>query len=128
MAENVDQLDREALAAFTARAEEGPLVMLNLLAFKADGGAELYARYGEATAPLLAEIGGRLLSAYRPAAPLIGAEHWDLVLLVEYPSRRAFIEMVSSEAYREITHLRTEALSRAALVPMDPADATPPEG
>ena len=119
---DVDQLDSEALGAFAARAEEGPLVMLNLLAFDPDGGAELYASYAEQTAPLLAEAGGRMLAAYRPGATLIGSEHWDLVALIEYPSRRAFMEMVSSEPYQAITHLRTEALTRAALVPMDPAD------
>ena len=43
--------------------------------------------------------------------------------MVEYPTRRAFLEMVTSPEYLEIAHLRTEALERSELHPLDPADA-----
>ncbi len=46
--------DPTALAAFAQRAADGPVVMLNLLKFLPDGGAERYGEYGEAVAPLLA--------------------------------------------------------------------------
>ena len=118
---DVERLDPEAPRAFAERAEDGPLVMLNLLAFRPDGGRERYARYGEAAQPHLERVGGRLLGAYEPGPTLIGAESWDLVLLVEYPTRRAFLDMVASPGYQAIAGLRTEALERAALVPLDPA-------
>lgn len=35
--------------------------MLNLLAFKPDGGRERYAEYGAAVLPLLEGVGGRLV-------------------------------------------------------------------
>ncbi len=121
---DVERLNIEAFKGFAERADEGPLVMLNLLAFKPDGGAERYAEYAQATAPFLERVGGRLISAYSPAPTLIGDEDWDMVALVEYPTRGAFLEMIGSEEYQAITHLRTESLRAAALVPMDPSDAS----
>ena len=41
------------------------------------------------------------------------------MLLVEYPTRRAFLEMIQSEAYQAIAHLRTEALARGELHPLE---------
>ena len=44
------------------------------------------------------------------------AEHtWDSVLLVQYPSRAAFSQMVADPDYQQITGLRTAALSDAVL-------------
>jgi len=95
--------------------------MLNLLAFKPEGGEERYMEYGAAVAPLLEKVGGRIVFAGRPAAVLLGDGSWDLVALVEYPTRQAFLDMISSEEYQAIAHLRTEALSKGELHPMDPA-------
>jgi uncharacterized protein (DUF1330 family) len=112
--------NQEGFAAFSARSEDGmPVVMLNLLAFESEGGEERYAEYGAAVAPLLEKVGGRIVFAGRPAPALLGEDSWDLVALVEYPSRQAFLDMVGSEEYRAIAHLRTEALTRGELHPMD---------
>jgi len=122
MSDGVERLRPENFKGFAERASQGPIVMLNLLAFAPEGGAERYREYAEATAPFLAAVGGRLLSAHRPAPALIGDDFdWDLVALVEYPSRQAFLDMIASSGYQAITHMRTEALRAAALVPMDPA-------
>jgi uncharacterized protein (DUF1330 family) len=112
----------EGLEAFSKRAgEEASVAMLNLLAFREDGGRERYSEYGAAVAPLLEKVGGRVLFA-GPASPaVIGADSWDMVALVEYPTRAAFLEMIGSPEYQEIAHLRTEALERAELHPVDPA-------
>ena len=107
------------------RASEGPVVMLNLLDFK-PGGAERYAEYGEAVAPLLERAGARVLQAGASAGALIGAGRWDLVALVEYPTRQAFLDMIGSPEYQAIGHLRTEALARAELHPMDAAEDISP--
>lgn len=65
-----EPLDPDGFAELRSRADEGPVVMLNLLEFRPDGGAERYGEYGEAVAPLLAGIGGRLLWAGRGSNPL----------------------------------------------------------
>ena len=48
------------------------------------------------------------------------SQDWDAVLLVSYPSRRAFSDMVRDPGYQEGTHLRTEALTEAVLQPTTP--------
>jgi uncharacterized protein (DUF1330 family) len=114
-------LNQEGFADLSARAADGKaVVMLNLLAFELEGGWDRYAEYAAAVAPLLEKVGGRIVFAGQPAPALLGQESWDLVALVEYPSRQAFLDMVGSEEYRDIAHLRTEALTRGELHPMDP--------
>lgn len=116
-----EQQNRAGGEAFAARAgEDAPVVMLNLLAFRPDGGRERYQQYSEAVSTLVEGVGGRILWAGAPAEPLIGERAWNLVVLVEYPSRVAFLEMVGSPEYRAIGHLRSEALVASELHPMDP--------
>ncbi len=112
--------NKEGFADIAARAEEGPVTMLNLLAFRPDGGRERYREYGAAVQPLLERIGARVVFQGDAAPVAIGAEGWDMVLLVEYPTRGAFLDMLRSEEYRAIGHLRTEALRRGELHPLDP--------
>jgi uncharacterized protein (DUF1330 family) len=114
--------NQEGFAAFAARADDGtPVVMLNLLAFRSEGGRERYEEYGAAVAPLLEKAGGKIVWFGAPAAPLLGDGAWDLVVLVEYPTRQAFLDKVGSEEYRAIEHLRSEALVKGELHPMDAA-------
>ena len=100
----------------------GPVVMLNLLRF-ADGGRDLYARYADAlTDTFLPRYGGEVLYAGDGSTSLVAddGQDWDAVLLVRYPSRRAFSDMVRDPGYQEGTHLRTEALIEAVLQPTVP--------
>ena len=102
------------------------MVMLNLLSFKPDGGRERYEEYGAAVAPLLEKIGGRISFLGQPSTALLGGDSWDMVALVEYPTRKAFLDMIGSPEYQAIGHLRTEALVKGELHPLDPADAELP--
>ncbi len=120
--QGIDRPNEEAFAAFDKRAADGPVFMLNLLEFQPDGGAERYAEYGEAVAPLLARTGGKAVFAGTPSESLIGEGSWDLVVLVSYPTRQAFLDMVSSPEYQAIEHLRAEALLRSELRAMDAVD------
>lgn len=121
-----ERLNQEGFAAFSARAgEEAPVVMLNLLAFKPDGGRERYAEYGVAVTPLLEKAGARVIFLGDSASPLLGDGAWDSVLLVEYPSRGAFLGMIGSVEYQAIGHLRTEALEKGELYPLGAADGLP---
>jgi len=101
----------------------GPVVMLNLLSYKPDGGRASYEAYGAKALPFLQEAGAEILFAGEAASPLIGEESsdWDSVVLVRYPSIQAFLDMVTSEEYQAITHLRTEGLQKAELHPLSAA-------
>ena len=123
VAEAGERLNDQGLAELRERITEGPVLMLNLLAFKSDGGVQRYDEYARAVAPLLEHAGARVVSSGLGSEALIGAEGWDAVALVEYPTRGAFLEMISSPEYLEIAHLRTEALARSELHPLDPAQA-----
>jgi uncharacterized protein (DUF1330 family) len=117
-----ERLSQEGFGAFAERAGDGsPVVMLNLLAFQPDGGRARYEEYGAAVAPLLEKIGGRIVFVGEPAAALLGEGSWDMVALVEYPTRQAFLDMIGSPEYQAVGHLRTEALVKGELHPMDSA-------
>jgi uncharacterized protein (DUF1330 family) len=109
---------REDLDRFLAEDDGQPVVMLNLLRF-APGGEAHYAEYARETATHLAAVGGELVYAGSGGTPLVAedGQAWDAVLLVRYPSRAAFLGMVSSPGYQAIAHLRSEALAEAVLQP-----------
>lgn len=110
--------------------EEEPVVMLNLLRFKAqadpvDGeagrtGAQAYARYGELAAPHLERVGAEIVWRGTARGSVIApeGEAWDEVLLVRYPSPQAFVAMVTDPAYQALARHRTAALEDARLVAM----------
>ena len=108
-----------------------PIVMLNLLRFReladyagADvdpgpiSGRAAYERYGRAVVKLLWRTGGRLLWAGSVRTNLIAPsyEQWDQALLVYYPSRAAFVRMVTSEEYPKVVVHRTAALEDSRLL------------
>ena len=118
---DAEEISQEGFAAFAARLGDGPVTMLNLLRFRPDGGRERYEEYGTAVAPLLDGVGARVAFVGQASPAMIGNDSWDLVLLVEYPTRQAFLDMVGSEEYRAIEHLRSEALLAGELHPLDQA-------
>lgn len=104
------------------RADDGPLVMLNLLKFK-PGGRERYADgYASVAVPMIEKLGGRILYLGELAehAHDDDAPEWDVVILVEYPNRRAFIDMVTDPVYQAAHVHRGEAVERALLRATDP--------
>jgi len=130
--------NREQFLAYAQDERDGEVVMLNLLKFKdrvgeggeardasANGngtartGAEEYRRYSETVVGMVEAQGGRVVWVGRPEHVLIGdvaGDHWDLVALVSYPSRRAFVEMVSQPAYQDAHRHREGGLERSVLL------------
>lgn len=99
------------IQAFLAMKHDGPVVMVNLLKFKPDGGAEEYAKYGAAVAPLLEKVGAKILFSGQANVCLIGNADWDAVALVEYPNKQALFKMAQSPEYQAIHHHREAGLS-----------------
>ena len=112
----------DALQAFMTNPDGGPVVMLNLLKFKPDGGAEAYGRYSAAVSKMVEARGGRILYAGRAQELLVGDESWDAIALVEYPSRKALIEMTLSPEYQAIHADREAGLERTVLYATKPLD------
>lgn len=90
--------------------------MLNVLWFKADGGAEKYAEYVAAASPYVEKYGGRMVASYVPEMALIGKWNPDLFFVVEWPSWEAFAKLPQDEGYLKISHLREEALEDSLLI------------
>lgn len=110
-----------AVEDFTAAQDDGPVVMMNLLRF-VQGGRGLYESYLRAVQPSLAKVSATIVYGGVCGPPLIAesGEAWDALLVVRYPSRAAFLQMAGDPAYREIAHLRTEALRATVLQPTQP--------
>jgi uncharacterized protein (DUF1330 family) len=109
---------REQINRLT-RGGDGPVTMLNLLRFRPDGGRESYVEYGAGVLPLLSSVGGEVVWQGSADSVVIGDEDgdaWDLVVLVRYPSRAAFLSMVSSDDYATVLTHRTNALLDSRLI------------
>lgn len=112
----------QAFQQLATAPDDGPVVMLNLLKYKerADSGdvsgRESYMRYGREVKPMVEALGGRFLWQGKAEQLLIGEEDWDTVALVEYPSRKAFIEMAMSQQMNNIHHHREGGLDRTVLI------------
>lgn len=109
-----------ALERFLAEDDGQPVVMLNLLRFKPDGGRELYFRYIAMVGPLVTRYGGHVTYVGDGLSPLAAetGQSWDTVALVRYPSRRAFADMVADPDYGPAGEVRESALEEAVLQPM----------
>jgi uncharacterized protein (DUF1330 family) len=131
---------QEAGRAFFMRRITGPVVMLNLLRFRAQAdysatphlarpepidGATAYQRYIEHTLPLLRKSGGEALFFGRGGPFLIGPSHerWDATLLVRQRSVADFMAFASDQEYLAGVGHRTAALEDSRLLPLVEAES-----
>ncbi len=136
---------REQFTEFAHGRSEGEVVMINLLHFaKSDAkpdagtptekttGASAYRDYSDQVVKMVESRGGKVIWTGRPENVLIGdseADDWDLVALVSYPSRAAFIDMVTSPKYEEAHTHRERGLDRTVLLACEPVlNALAPRG
>jgi uncharacterized protein (DUF1330 family) len=109
----------EQFAALAARPADAPVVMVNLLKFKNPGGLERYAQYGREVAPHLERVGATVLHAGGTPSVVIGDGErpwWDSILIVQYPTPQAFIDMVTTQEYAGVHEHRAAALERGDLI------------
>ncbi len=104
-APTIDHLNIDALSAL---ADDAPVVMLNLMRFRdrsLDGkgsGWDAYLRYSALAIKLIKARGGTIAWTGTAEAVALGVaegNRWDYVALVRYPSRAAFIDMMTSPEY-----------------------------
>src|SRR6516225_2438281 len=95
----------EQLTALTSRPADAPVLMVNLLKFETTGGLESYQRYAREVAPHLERVGATLRYAGTAPGVVIGDGErpwWDAILVVEYPTPQAFIDMVTTPDYANV--------------------------
>ena len=119
------------LHAFTQGSQDEPVVMVNLLRFRARAayprdyeganpevpGADAFRRYTAAAEAPVQAIGGRLVWGGPAMLTLVGPvnERWDEILVVYYPSRAAFMALTKDLAYQAALVHRHAALAEARL-------------
>jgi uncharacterized protein (DUF1330 family) len=114
---------KEQLAELAEMRRDGPVTMINLLAFKAQGGAERYEVYAANVQPHLERVGAEIMFVGRAEHQVIGEgarPWWDAVAVVRYPSAEAFLQMVSDPDYLAVHADRAGALERAELIATAP--------
>ena len=126
---HIDPTD-DQLAALAAIDPTSPIVMLNLNRYRDRAcydrpgpdddvsGREAYLRYGEVAVRAMGEVGAQVLWMAPAEQVFVGCDHerYDEALLVWYPSRAAFLAMVSLDWYREALVHRSAALEHASVV------------
>jgi len=103
-------------ALVRALPDHGPVVMVNLVKFR--DRAE-YQRYSEITMPLIKARGGTVLWAGNAEGAAFGdveRNKWDYVVLVRYPSRAAFLDMMTSAEYEKANAHREAALEEHVIL------------
>ncbi len=111
---NIDQLKM-----LKHNPNQEPVVMLNLLKFKPGGGFESYQKYIQEANHFVEAVGGKVIYLGQPRELLNGSETWDLLMLVQYPSRLDFLKMANDPEYNKIHVYREEAVEKAVLYATD---------
>ncbi len=112
--------NKDQFRELAANVNEGPFVMLNLLKFKKVGGREAYFHYIREAGPFVEAAGAKVIYFGKPKELLQGKEDWDLLMLVQYPSRKAFLKMATNPDYLKVHEFRAEGVERAVLYATDP--------
>jgi uncharacterized protein (DUF1330 family) len=129
--------DPDQIAALQAPAADGPIVMINLLKYRAtaryaDGrdaelsGRDAYNRYAIEVVKLIHAIGGHVLFSGDVRSLVIGRAEalWDEVALAQYPSRAAFLQMAMSPECQAIAFHREAGLEGQLNIETVPTLAT----
>lgn len=125
------------MAAFMALPDDTPINMVNFLRYRdlaeyPDGhehagkgwsGRRAYEEYGRAIAVPFTKVGAKVIWRGAFQATTIGAadEVWDDLLVVEYPSAKAFLQMIGDPEYQAGGINRTAALADSRLFRTSPA-------
>jgi uncharacterized protein (DUF1330 family) len=129
--QNVGTVDtsKDALTKMAKGDLDESVVMLNLLKYReiakdgsgVDGmsGRDAYRLYGQKFAELNPRFGGEPIWMGQANASIIGDEDWDIVILVQYPTRRQFVEMIQDPDYQAIAPIRAAALEDSRLIEMN---------
>ena len=112
-----------------------PVAVLNLLQFNAKAqyqpedpeynteaanitGVEAWATYGATAGKHIIALGGRVVFSTAVDQVLIGSEdaQWDQAAIMYFPTRKAFMEMLSDPAFQKVSRHRKAALANHCMI------------
>ncbi len=108
-------IDPEQMKKLENSTSDKPFVMLNMLKFTDEKGKKSYAKYGMESEKFVKEIGGEVMYLAKFAEALTSDVEWDVLMLVKYPSRKAFLKMINNPEYIKVHKYREDALEKAVL-------------
>ena len=123
MAENHQEINKDALRVLSTFDENSPVFMLNYLNYKevvsetGKSGIETYKEYMMVAFPFFAKIEAEILFKGKPMATIIGPSEeklWDEILIVKYANKNEFFKLMSFKEYPAA--LRASALSDSRLI------------
>jgi uncharacterized protein (DUF1330 family) len=114
---------RDQMRDLLGAPRDGRVTMVNFLRYRpatgdAPGGAAEYQAYGRHAASLIARLGGRIRYSAGGLRVLTGDPEapWDDWVVVEYPSRAAFLGMIDDPRYRAVAPRRAAGLDSTRLL------------
>lgn len=117
-------LSPSAIDAFLSEDDDSAVVMLNLIRFEPEGGRERYLEYLAMAKPILARFGAKILFGGDglPVLTTGDAQAWDALVLVQYPRRSAFRNMVADQEYQVAFKVGESAIADIVLQPLKHID------
>jgi uncharacterized protein (DUF1330 family) len=81
-------------------------------------GEEAYARYSSAAGPFVVGCGGRVVFSTPVDQVMIGPEQpaWDIAAIMYFPTRRAFMEMLSDPEFQNASRHRKAAFANHCML------------
>jgi len=115
---------REQLAELMDYPKNTPVVMVNILKFKAktdegnETGQEAYSRYYKNTLAFIGKAKAKLIWKGTVVTTVIGdsKDQPSMIFMVEYPSVDHFLSVITSPEYQKISNDRTIALEYGGLM------------
>ena len=131
---------REQFRAIGDLPGEGPILMINLVRFRAEAayaegdpefgeapvsGEDAYGRYAGETEELVLSLGGSQNWIGLPMLTVIGPEDetWDHAFVARYPSAQSFMDMVRNPNYQKAVRHRSAAVADSRLICCREAEA-----
>ncbi len=118
------------LAKLLSLPSDAPVAALNLFRFNARAqyqpedpefgtpaanvsGEEAYARYAATAGKFISDLGGRVVFSTPVAQVMIGPEDpaWDLAAIMFFPTRDAFVQMLSNPDFQQASRHRKAAFA-----------------
>jgi uncharacterized protein (DUF1330 family) len=131
----------DQIQAFLKSEDDGsPVVMVNLLRYRDRAayppdfdaepcsGREAYQRYSAVALQRIASVGGQVLWLGDVRATVIAPaeEQWHDAVLVQYPTRQAFFDMIAQPEYNAAVPHRSAALEDSRLIATRTQASFPP--
>ena len=122
------EITKEQIERLGRLPDKKPVIMANLCKFRvasSDGegtGRDAYFRYSRRVISLLKKRGGTILWAGNTETVALGLPQdgdLDFIVLVKYPTRAAFIDMMTSPEYAECNMHRLNGLARHTIIAID---------